>query len=203
MKITSICSTCCSSARRHLAGAALKLFLMLTCLFIPPAVLAEQVSIDFDNLQTGAWHVEDGYLFSGNFSADWNFYSSPSLRIYGNSRMTISRVDGETFSLDGLNVLYRQDDGWFIEDENHFGFHFSRAGEYVTGQYMPIRNVHQLTIGNSAFDSWSYSVFDQILLSNNYTVSEPSTLSSMLAAFVFMVVARSSARHSRNRKGLV
>jgi hypothetical protein len=186
----------------------MKLPLLLACLGLPVTAVAGAVTIDFDELRTGNSYVEDGYRFTGPLTRDMNFPSSPSLRLYGNGDITISRVDGGEFSMTAFTVQYLYTpDEWFIENQNGSGFGFSRGGEFRAGQYpeTTMRNVRRLHIFDPKFSSANYYIFDHFELTSVSAVPEPSTLSLALLGFAAVLCAyavgtpRMRAARSRSR----
>ena len=163
---------------------------------------AATVAIGFDNLQSGASYVEAGYHFGGQLTRDMNFGVAPSLRLHGNGEVTITRTDGELFSLTEFDLLYRYIDapGWYIENQDGQGFSLSKVGSYLPGQYPQhtMQNVRLLRIRDSTTNSQNYYIFDRFVLSSEAgtsTVPEPSTLlCAALGLALFAAHRRASAR---------
>lgn len=151
--------------------------LVVAALSIPSA-LADTTLISFDELTYSNSYLEDGFRFEGVLSADRNFSNPPALRVYGNNWLTISRIDGGRFSLQSFNVLYRYnpEQPWWIGNELDLGFHLTRTGEFVEGQFPTylMRNVQRLTIKDPMYSGTRYYVFDDFKLSYATPVPEPT-----------------------------
>jgi hypothetical protein len=153
------------------------------------------VTIDFDNLQTGASYAEDGYMFTGNLTRDMNFSVSPSLRLYGNGPLRITRLDGAPFSLTAFSLLYRDVPApeWRIDNEGGLGFSPSRAGDYLPGQFPSHLMNLQLRVFDPALNSSNYYIFDRFQFTTAdvpASVPEPVALALVLGAIAAAGLAR-------------
>lgn len=142
-------------------------FLFLGLALVSTTGFASTSIISFDGLTTSNSFIQDGFRFEGAFSVDNNFASSPALRIYGNVPLTISSINGSTFSLDSFSVLYRYDASipWWVSSERGQGFQLSRGGDFSSGQLWPLQDVFRLTIFDPSWSGTNYYVFDNFRLS--------------------------------------
>ena len=140
------------------------LLLLLGAVIASTNAAANTSVISFDGLSNTRAFIQGGFRFEGVLSPDNNFTSSPALRIYGNVPLTISSVDGGTFSLDRFNLLYQYDASapWWISNERGQGFQLSRTGELVSGQIAvsSMQDVSRLTIFDPFFRGTNYYIFD-------------------------------------------
>jgi hypothetical protein len=160
-------------------------FLFFGAVIASSNAVANTSVISFDGLSNTSSFIQDGFRFEGILNLDNNFSSSPALRIYGNVPLTISRINGSTFSLDSFNLLYRYDAStpWWISNERGQGFQFSRAGEFLSGQFpsSTMQDVSRLTIFDPSWTGTNYYIFDNFQFS--YTApaaAVPEPASSLL-----------------------
>lgn len=122
--------------------------------------------ISFDNIRSGNYYTEDGYQFIGSINPDNNFPESPALRIYGNWRLEISRLDGKPFTIESFDLLYKPypDTHWLLSSDVGRGLNLERDhftyNEQNIGLTTLTSNSTYFWIYNYNWSGTDYIVFD-------------------------------------------
>lgn len=140
-------------------------YLLAGLAFVPSLVLAEPVAITFDDLATAASYDVAGYHFAGNLTRDSNF-ATPSLRVYGNVPLTVTRTDGGVFSLEAIEVLYRSngDSPWLLSNNRGQALALTREGVFDPAQLPSsiFADVTSLTLFDPTWRGTTYYILDNL-----------------------------------------
>lgn len=151
-------------------------------------------TITFDDLGTGTSYIESGYLFQGYMeSRNYSPRTTPPVALlFGTKPVTISRVDGQPFTLDAFHVVSGANNGnhWRMDNEYNSGFSITRDGQWKSTQWSSYvtTNIQSLTISDPLYSSGNTYRFDNFVFTHTSAVPVPAAVWLFGSGLVGLVV---------------